>query len=82
MVQAAAAILFGVCLAVLVGWDEAGAAKVTASIKAEADERKAVRPEDHVALTHPLSGCTAWVIHSGTPGELARPRCYFPGSAR
>ena len=82
MIQAAAAVLFGVFLAVLMGWDEAGSAEVTAAIKAGADERKAVSPQDQVALTHPLEGCTAWVMHSGTPGELPRPRCYFPGSAR
>lgn len=45
MVQAAAAVLFGVCLAVLVGFDDAGSAEVTAAIKSEVDEKKAVHPE-------------------------------------
>lgn len=55
--------------------------EITAAHVKEAAERKSVRPEDHVALTHPLQ-CPAWVMHSGTPGELARPRCYFPRSQR
>ena len=52
---------------------------VTAKIVAEVDEKKA---DAKFQLSHPLEGCTAWTIHSGTPGELPRPRCYFPKSER
>jgi hypothetical protein len=52
---------------------------VTAKIVAEVDEKKA---DAKFQLTHPLEGCTAWVAYSGIPGELARPRCYYPRSQR
>ena len=55
MVQAAA-VLFGVCLAVMVGFDDAGAAKVTAAHEREAAERKAdMPPADRIhPFAHPL----------------------------
>ena len=48
-------------------------AEITALIVKETDERKAVAPE--LVLSHPLD-CDAIVMHSGTPGELPRARCY------
>ena len=56
--------------------DDHFGAQVTAEHVKAADERKAdVRPEDRMALSHPLQ-CDAWVMYSGTPGELPRSRCY------
>lgn len=53
---------------------------VTARIVKETDEKQALPPQ--ALLTHPLEGCTAWVMRSGTPGEVARPRCYYPRSSK
>lgn len=76
MVQAAAAILFGVVLAVLVGCDEVESAEVTAKHEQAAQERKSdLRPQDRMALSMPIR-CDATATHSGTPGVLPRTRCY------
>ena len=56
MVQTAAAILFLTCLAVIVGFDDAGSAEVTAAIEKEAAERKAdMPPADRIyPFAHPI----------------------------
>jgi hypothetical protein len=58
MVQVAAAVLFGTCLAVIVGFgfDEGESAQVTAAIERDVAERKAdMPPADRIyPFAHPL----------------------------
>ena len=68
-------LMLAVALVACLAGCDAESSEVTAKIKAEVDEKK-------ITFTHPLEGCTAWTVHSGTPGELPRPRCYFPRSAK
>lgn len=72
MVRLASGVFFLAVLALLAtacADDE----EITAAIVKEVSERKAVAPE--LVLSHPLD-CDAIVMHSGTPGELPRARCY------
>lgn len=53
-------MLVAIC-AVLLGWN-LDRKDVTAEIVKEVDERKAdVKPEDRIALMHPLGGCTQFI---------------------
>jgi methyl coenzyme M reductase beta subunit len=67
VVEGLALLAFIAVVALLAGCD-VESAEVTAKIVAEVDEKKAT-------FSHPLK-CDAWVVHSGTPGELPRARCY------
>jgi hypothetical protein len=75
--QAVHAALAGAALALLIsGALERQSPDPAPQHVKEATERKQdVRPEDRIALTHPLQ-CDAWTMRSGTPGELPRARCY------
>jgi hypothetical protein len=68
MLRATSLTLFLTVLLVLAAGCDADSAEVTAKIVAEVDEKKAT-------FSHPLK-CDAWVVHSGTPGEMPRTRCY------
>jgi hypothetical protein len=71
LMVAAVVIAFGA----FAGFQADRDAEITAEHVKEADERKAIKPEERMALSAPLQ-CDATVMHSGTPGELPRTRCY------
>ena len=72
MLRATALTLFLTVLLVLMAGCGDVDEIVTAKIVAEVDEKKA---DAKFQLSHPLP-CDAWVMYSGTPGELPRTRCY------
>jgi hypothetical protein len=72
VIEGLALLAFFAVLALLAGCGEVESAEVTAKIVAEVDEKKA---DAKFQLLHPLQ-CDAWVMYSGTPGELPRTRCY------